>query len=171
MVVRVGLIGTSWWADAMYAPPLSAHEQAVIAAVAGRNPATTAAFADRWNIPERFDDPIAVDVEASRELPAERYRDVAAALAETFDVIVPSVPGFGYSPAPPPGLGGPAWTADLLVDALRQVGVERFGVYGGDIRTSMLIAAAFIEGVTLFAEVVCIILATSKPAGVRSSPL
>jgi predicted dehydrogenase len=60
MVVRVGLIGTSWWADAMYAPPLTAHDQAVIAAVAGRNPATTAAFADRWNIAERFDDPIAM---------------------------------------------------------------------------------------------------------------
>ena len=30
----------------------------------------------------------------------------------------------------------------------------------GDIRTSMIIAAALIEGVTLFAEVVCIILAT-----------
>lgn len=29
----------------------------------------------------------------------------------------------------------------------------------GDIRTSMIIAAALIEGVTLFAEVVCIILA------------
>jgi phenylacetate-CoA ligase/benzoylacetate-CoA ligase len=28
----------------------------------------------------RFDDPIAVDVEASRELPAERYRDVAASI-------------------------------------------------------------------------------------------
>jgi len=30
----------------------------------------------------------------------------------------------------------------------------------GDIRTSMIIAAALIEGVALFAEVVCIILAT-----------
>jgi F-type H+-transporting ATPase subunit c len=30
----------------------------------------------------------------------------------------------------------------------------------GDIRTSMIIAAALIEGATLFAEVVCIILAT-----------
>jgi F-type H+-transporting ATPase subunit c len=30
----------------------------------------------------------------------------------------------------------------------------------GDIRASMIIAAALIEGVTLFAEVVCIILAT-----------
>jgi F-type H+-transporting ATPase subunit c len=30
----------------------------------------------------------------------------------------------------------------------------------GEIRTSMIIAAALIEGVTLFAEVVCVILAT-----------
>ena len=27
VVVRVGLIGTSWWADAMYLPPLSAHPE------------------------------------------------------------------------------------------------------------------------------------------------
>jgi len=33
---------------------------------------------------------------------------------------------------------------------------------GGDIRTSMLITAALIEGVALFAEVICIILATAK---------
>lgn len=31
---------------------------------------------------------------------------------------------------------------------------------GGDIRTGMIIAAALIEGVTLFAEVIAIILAT-----------
>lgn len=30
----------------------------------------------------------------------------------------------------------------------------------GQVRTSMIIAAALIEGVTLFAEVICIILAT-----------
>lgn len=37
---------------------------------------------------------------------------------------------------------------------------------GGDIRTSMIIAAALIEGATLFALVVCIILATKTPAAV-----
>jgi levoglucosan dehydrogenase len=58
--VRVGIVGTSWWADAMYLPPLSAHEQAAVVAVSGRNPATTAAFADRWGIEQRFDDPIAM---------------------------------------------------------------------------------------------------------------
>ncbi len=32
----------------------------------------------------------------------------------------------------------------------------------GDLRTSMIISAALIEGVTLFAEVICIILATKS---------
>lgn len=54
--MRVGIVGTSWWADAMYLPPLSAHEQAAVVAVSGRNAATTAAFADRWGIEQRFDD-------------------------------------------------------------------------------------------------------------------
>jgi len=39
-------------------------------------------------------------------------------------------------------------------------GTARQPTAGGDIRTSMIIAAALIEGATLFAEVVCIILAT-----------
>lgn len=39
-------------------------------------------------------------------------------------------------------------------------GTSRQPSAGGDIRTSMIIAAALIEGATLFAEVVCIILAT-----------
>ena len=32
----------------------------------------------------------------------------------------------------------------------------------GDIRTGMIIAAALVEGVTLFAEVICIIMAVAK---------
>jgi F-type H+-transporting ATPase subunit c len=39
-------------------------------------------------------------------------------------------------------------------------GSARQPAASGDIRTSMIIAAALIEGVALFAEVVCIILAT-----------
>ncbi len=41
-------------------------------------------------------------------------------------------------------------------------GTARQPSAGGDIRTSMIIAAALIEGVTLFALVVCIILATKS---------
>lgn len=43
-------------------------------------------------------------------------------------------------------------------------GTARQPAAGGDIRTTMIIAAALIEGATLFALVVCIILATLKPA-------
>jgi F-type H+-transporting ATPase subunit c len=39
-------------------------------------------------------------------------------------------------------------------------GTSRQPSAAGDIRTGMIIAAALIEGATLFAEVVCIILAT-----------
>jgi F-type H+-transporting ATPase subunit c len=46
------------------------------------------------------------------------------------------------------------------VGAAAMEGTARQPSAGGDIRTSMIIAAALIEGVTLFAEVVCIILAT-----------
>jgi predicted dehydrogenase len=60
VVVRVGLIGTSWWADAMYMPPLSAHPDASVVAVCGRNPETTAAFAERWQVGECFLDPMAM---------------------------------------------------------------------------------------------------------------
>ena len=38
-------------------------------------------------------------------------------------------------------------------------GTARQPAAGGDIRTTMIIAAALIEGVTLFAEVVCVLLA------------
>ncbi len=45
------------------------------------------------------------------------------------------------------------------IGAAAMEGTARQPAAGGDIRTSMIIAAALIEGVTLFAEVVCIILA------------
>jgi len=41
-------------------------------------------------------------------------------------------------------------------------GTARQPAAGGDIRTTMIIAAALIEGATLFALVVCIILATKS---------
>ncbi len=44
--------------------------------------------------------------------------------------------------------------------AAAMVGTARQPASAGDIRTSMIIAAALIEGATLFALVVCILLAT-----------
>jgi predicted dehydrogenase len=58
--VRVGVVGTSWWADAMYLPPLANHPDAEVVAVCGRNRATTDAFADRWNVAHRFTDHLAM---------------------------------------------------------------------------------------------------------------
>lgn len=46
------------------------------------------------------------------------------------------------------------------IGAAAMEGTARQPSAGGDIRTSMIIAAALIEGATLFAEVVCVILAT-----------
>ena len=43
-------------------------------------------------------------------------------------------------------------------------GISRQPAAAGDIRGAMILSAAFIEGVALFAEVICIILAT-KSAG------
>ena len=52
--VRVGLIGTSWWADAMYLPALAEHPRGAITAIAGRNAATTEAVAARWGIAHSY---------------------------------------------------------------------------------------------------------------------
>ena len=46
------------------------------------------------------------------------------------------------------------------IGAAAMEGTARQPAAVGDIRTSMIIAAGLIEGATLFAEVVCIILAT-----------
>ena len=54
--VRVGVVGTSWWADAMYLPPLSNHPDAEVVAVCGRRAAVADEFADRWQVPNRFTD-------------------------------------------------------------------------------------------------------------------
>jgi len=52
--------------------------------------------------------------------------------ADAFDVVVPSIPGFGFS-AP---LAGTGWTADRVAGAfiqlMRRLGYERYGAQGGD---------------------------------------
>ena len=37
MTVRIGIIGTSWWADAMYLPALADHPDSAITAICGRD--------------------------------------------------------------------------------------------------------------------------------------
>lgn len=54
--VRVGVVSTSWWADAMYLPALTAHPRAQVVAVCGRNRQRADAFAARWQIPQVYTD-------------------------------------------------------------------------------------------------------------------
>ncbi|MGB3736634.1 MAG: Gfo/Idh/MocA family oxidoreductase [Ilumatobacter sp.] len=48
--VRVGILGTSWWADSMYLPALAAHPDAEIVGVCGRTPAKAEQLAAEWDI-------------------------------------------------------------------------------------------------------------------------
>ena len=49
--LRVGVLGTSWWADSMYLPALAAHPDVEIAGLCGRTPAKAEALAADWNVP------------------------------------------------------------------------------------------------------------------------
>jgi predicted dehydrogenase len=54
--VRVGVISTSWWADAMYLPSLKSHPTAEIAAICGRNRDRAEEMAVKYGIPRVFTD-------------------------------------------------------------------------------------------------------------------
>jgi pimeloyl-ACP methyl ester carboxylesterase len=52
---------------------------------------------------------------------------------DAFDVVVPSLPGYGWSGKPEAPGWGPARTADAWAELMRRLGYERFGAQGGDI--------------------------------------
>ncbi len=54
--VRVGLVGTSWWADAMYLPALADHPIGRITAVCGRDLARARTVAETWAVPHVYSD-------------------------------------------------------------------------------------------------------------------
>ena len=59
--------------------------------------------------------------------------ELASLLSESFDVVVPSVPGFGFSDRPSqPGMTR-SKVADLWVKLMGGLGYPRFGVHGNDI--------------------------------------
>jgi pimeloyl-ACP methyl ester carboxylesterase len=63
--------------------------------------------------------------------------------AVTFDVVVPSMPGYGYSPAPVADGRTPLPLPDLWVDLMRDVlGYPRFIAHGGDIGAGVTIGLA-----------------------------
>ena len=52
--VKIGIVGTSWWTDAMYMPALVAHPNADVRGVVGRNLDHTRAFAEQWKVPNAY---------------------------------------------------------------------------------------------------------------------
>ena len=54
--VRVGIVGTSWWADMMYLPSLQSHSQAEIVAICGRDRDRATEIASKYSIPQVFTD-------------------------------------------------------------------------------------------------------------------
>lgn len=56
MAVSVGIVGTSWWAEAMYLAALRNHPHAQVSAICGRNAENARQIADRWQIPHVFTD-------------------------------------------------------------------------------------------------------------------
>jgi predicted dehydrogenase len=54
--VRVGVVGTSWFADGFHLPNLVSHPQAVVAAICGRNRERADELATKYAIPNVFTD-------------------------------------------------------------------------------------------------------------------
>ena len=48
--IRIGIVGTSWWVDAMYLPALCPMDGVEVVALAGRSPGKLAALAGRWGV-------------------------------------------------------------------------------------------------------------------------
>jgi len=54
--VRVGMIGTSWWADLAHLPSLTSYSGARVVAICGRNADRAAEMAEKYAIPQVFTD-------------------------------------------------------------------------------------------------------------------
>lgn len=52
--VRVGVIGTSYWADDFHLPTLKSHDAAVLAAICGRNEKRAQELADKYGVEQEF---------------------------------------------------------------------------------------------------------------------
>lgn len=76
---------------------------------------------------------------------AERLRDPAAFDADpndAFDVVIPSLPGFAFSPAPASAGTSAFQVADLWASLMRGLGYQRFGAQGGDLGAGVSVALA-----------------------------
>lgn len=65
-----------------------------------------------------------------------RFERAIPLLAGRFDLIVPSLPGFGFSDRPAE-ITGPARVGELLAGLMTALGFEHFAVHGGDIGSTI----------------------------------
>ena len=54
--IRVGVVGTSWWADEMHLPSLKSHPRAEVVAICGRDATRANAMAAKYAIAQVFSD-------------------------------------------------------------------------------------------------------------------
>jgi predicted dehydrogenase len=54
--IRVGVVGTSWYADLMHLPAVKSHAQAELSAICGRNRERASEMAAKYDIPQVFTD-------------------------------------------------------------------------------------------------------------------
>jgi len=54
--VRIGVVGTSWWADLMHLPACNSHDRAELAAICGRNRERAEEMAQKYDIPQTYTD-------------------------------------------------------------------------------------------------------------------
>ncbi|MFG6493094.1 epoxide hydrolase family protein [Microbacterium sp. P03] len=66
-----------------------------------------------------------------------RFMKAMPFLADRFDIVVPSIPGFGFSDRLRNGPTGPARVGDLFAGVMDQLGHTRFGVHGGDLGSTI----------------------------------
>ncbi|MGC5222188.1 epoxide hydrolase family protein [Micromonospora sp. DT81.3] len=71
-----------------------------------------------------------------------RFEKAIPLLSERFDLVVPSIPGYGFSERPASPGFGPDRVADLLAATMSKLGFGSFGVHGGDIGSTIAEAVA-----------------------------
>ena len=65
-----------------------------------------------------------------------RFLRALPLIADRFEIVIPSIPGFGFSADPAEPLG-PIGVADRFAGLMSALGHERFAVHGGDIGTQI----------------------------------
>jgi len=116
--IRMGIVGTSWWADAMHVPAIESHPQAKLVACCGRSAERTREFAGRHGVAAWFTDHREMIAEARLDAiviaaPENAHHDICLAAAEAGLHVVCEKP-----------LAMTANEAEEMVSAVERAGVK-----------------------------------------------